>query len=283
MKIYNPQKNITVVEIPMSEIDKIDFATCKQPRQTLKAFYDGCEIKPDIICNGGFFNMATGESVFNYIDNKKVEHEDAAYRWGVGLINGKLKFGCIDQLNFDDFISAYPSLIELGQPINITWAKELDYKARRTILGYNDNTLFIVAVDSPGMNFKQMQDFMMSLNVTFAINLDGGGSTKILEKGNSITSTLYNRAVDNVVAVYLKKTIHRVQAGAFSKWENAEKLMNQIKNLDDTIGAGYKNAYIRKINGLFKVQIGAFSKKENAMKVVKDLKDKGINCFITTE
>jgi exopolysaccharide biosynthesis protein len=49
------------------------------------------------------------------------------------------------------------------------------------------------------------------MNINYALNLDGGGSTKILENGKSITSSLYNRPVDNVIAIYLKpKTIYRV-------------------------------------------------------------------------
>ena len=71
------------------------------------------------------------------------------------------------------------------------------------MLGYNDKTIYIVAVELPGLRFAEMQKVMKDLGCDYAINLDGGGSTKILEKGESATSTLYNRAVDNVFAIYL--------------------------------------------------------------------------------
>ena len=283
MKTYNPESYITVIEISKAEIEKIDFALCKQPRQTLKDFYDDCSTKPDIICNGGFFNMSDGTTVFNFKDENKVISNNPQYKWGIGITSGELVFGCVDNTQFTDFVSAYPPLVEDSKAISITYAKELDYKARRTMLGYNKDTVFIVAVELPGMTFKEMQKLMLELGCTFAINLDGGGSTKILDKdGKSITSTVYNRAVDNVVAVYLKK-IYRVQAGAFMLKSGSEKLLKQIKALDDKIGAGYKNAYIRKIGGFYKVQIGAFSKKSGAEKVKADLISKGINCFITCE
>jgi exopolysaccharide biosynthesis protein len=49
------------------------------------------------------------------------------------------------------------------------------------------------------------------MNIDYAINLDGGGSTKILKDGKSLTSILYNRSVDNVIAFWLKnKPIYRV-------------------------------------------------------------------------
>ena len=233
MKIYNPEKYITVVQIAKNEIDKIDFALCKQPKQTLRDFYDDQKDKPDIVCNGGFFALSTGETIFNFKDGGKTISNNPQYRWGIGIVNGELKFGCVDNEKFDDFVSAYPPLVEESKAIEITYSKELDYKARRTMLGYNDDTVFIVAVDLPGMKFSEMQKFMLNLGCTFAINLDGGGSTKILNKdGDSITSTLYNRAVDNVVAVYLKKqktTLYKVQVGAFSKKENAERLKSELK------------------------------------------------------
>ena len=232
MKTHYPENYITVIEIPKSEIEKIDFALCKQPRQTLRAFYDDCKTKPDIICNGGFFNMSDGTTVFNFKDGGKTITNNPQYRWGIGIVDGELKFGCVDNEKFDDFVSAYPPLVEEGKAISITYAKELNYKARRTILGYNKDTVFIVAVDLPGMCFSEMQKFMLNLGCTFAINLDGGGSTKVLNKdGDSITSTLYNRAVDNVVAVYLRKqkTLYKVQVGAFSKKENAERLKTELK------------------------------------------------------
>ena len=133
------------------------------------------------------------------------------------------------------------------------------------------------------MDFAQMQDMLIELGVAYAINLDGGGSTKILYNGESITSTMYNRAVDNVVAFYLKPTIiYRVQTGSFSLKANADKFCEKIRALPDKIGAGYAKAYVRKVNGTYKVQVGAFSVKSNAQKVVSDLKSLGYSCFITT-
>jgi hypothetical protein len=95
----------------------------------------------------------------------------------------------------------------------------------------------MLAVESPGMTFAEVQRVLLDLNVTHAIALDGGGSTKILQDGKSITSTLYNRAVDNVVAVFLKK-LFRVQVGAFTNYLYALAMLAKIRALPDNIGAG---------------------------------------------
>lgn len=80
------------------------------------------------------------------------------------------------------------------------------------------------------MNFSMLQDMLVNLKVQFAINLDGGGSTRVLNKGQLIVGASYSRPVDNVVAFYLaKKKIYTVQVGAFSKKENAENLLKELK------------------------------------------------------
>lgn len=280
MKVYkhSAYNYITIVEIPKDELQMIDMDICAEPRQTLKQYYNSCAIKPAIICNGGFFSMETGKPTFNYKDDNVLMSSDISHREGMGIINNSLTFGNMDMYNFEDFVSAYPVLIKSGQKVKITTATEINYKARRTILAYNGLYIYIIAIESPGMNFQQMQDFLISMNVDYAINLDGGGSTKILHNGESITSTLQNRAVDNVIAFYLKpKKIYRVQIGAFKTKANATNLLERVIKI-----SGYDNAFITKVNGMYKVQVGAFSNKQNAINMGNQLKAHGFNVFITT-
>ena len=287
MKVYKDStySYITVVEIPKNEIQQLDFGLCAQPTQTLSAYYKNCEVKPTILCNGGFFDFGggTGATCFNYIDDGEVIAQKPYLRTGMGIVNDQLIYGSLDEYNFTDFISAYPTLIVNGQKATIVDAKEINYKARRTILAYNNNNIYIIAIESPGMNFAQMQSYLLSLGVTYAINLDGGGSTKILQDGKSITSSLYNRAVDNVVAVYLKpKIIYRVQVGCFSNKKYADAFLKEIQGLPSPTGIDYKQAYLRQINKLWKVQVGAFTVRQNAVNILNDLKLKGYDAFITT-
>ena len=285
MKVYKHgiYDYITIVEIPKKRIKKIDFALCKEPKETLKAFYDRQEKKPDIIINGGFFNMSDGTTCFNYRDEGKNVSGWHWYTVGMGVVDGELKYGELSAENWVDFVTAYPPLIEDGKVCPTSIAKDIDYKARRSVLAYNADTVFLIAVESPGMTFRAVQDVLLAMGVTYAINLDGGGSTKILQDGKSITSTAYNRAVDNVVAVYLQEPLRRVQVGAFTNQLYALAMQVKIRALKDSIGAGYKNAYVRKIGNYYKVQVGAFSKDESAQRVVDDLMSKGYNAYITRE
>lgn len=101
-------------------------------------------------------------------------------------------------------------------------------------------------------------------------------------------ATTGNRAVDNVIAFYLKEEdkkeevvapsvstpLYRVQVGAYGSKTNANKMLAQVK------AAGYQGAYVRLVGNLYKVQVGAFSKRENATKLMNELKSKGFNAFI---
>lgn len=283
MNISKYNNYTTVIKIAFSEINKIDMALCKQPRETLESFYERQSVKPDVLINGGFFNMADGTTCFNYRDEEQQIHSTDAYQWGIGIIDEKtLKYGALNgRTDWRDFISGYPVLIDSYQKVNINFATELNYNARRSILAYDPNYVYIIAIDKPGMNFKAMQNMLVDLGVEFAINLDGGGSTRVLQNGKLITAEKANRPVDNVLAIYLnpekEKAIYRVQLGCYSQRANAEKMLEQIKAL----GGIYEKAYIKVVNKYFKVQAGAFTLKDNAEKVKKDLMARGYNSFIT--
>mgnify|MGYP002520983586 CR=1 FL=1 len=199
--------NVCVTIIPKWEIKRIDFDTCQQPAETLSAYYARQSEKPTILTNGGFFNMSTREPVFNYMDEGKAKATNAKYKWGMGIIGeNQLIYGELNSRRWRDFVSGYPNLLDDSQSIAITFAKEINYKARRTLLGYDDDFVMLVCVDNPGMNLIEAQAYMKKLGCKYAINLDGGGSTGMFVNGEKKTSSAYNRAVDNVVAIYTKGT-----------------------------------------------------------------------------
>lgn len=286
------QNNINVFKIKLSEIEKIDIASCTEPKETLSSYYNRQVVKPTLLSNGGFFAMSTGVPVFNLIDERVVKSYNSMYRWGIGIPSDhkSIEYGCIDyNTNWVDFISGYPVLLDSGNKCDFDYAKELNYKAKRTFIGYNDEYVFLGAIEGSGMTFPEMQDYLLKLGMKFAINLDGGDSTKILYNGDCMTNKSVNRPVDSVMAIYLKeentpiKTIYRVQTGAFRNKNNAIEYRDRIRALPDTINAGYANAYVRLVDGLWKTQVGAYSVKTNAERVVEDLKKKGFNSFITTK
>lgn len=71
------------------------------------------------------------------------------------------------------------------------------------------------------------------------------------------------------------KVLYRVQTGAFSKRENADRLLDKVK------AAGF-DTYMVKADGLYKVQVGAYANRANAERQKQKLEAAGFETFITT-
>lgn len=275
--------HVTVFEVPKKQLDHIDFALCKQPKETLKSYYKRQEKKPDLLSNGGIFHMADGATYFNFIDEGEVIAGWHWYNMGMGIVDGELKYGNVSAEKWTDFVSAYPPLVAEGKALPITFATENGGKKKRKVLAYNDSTVFLIEIWTPGMRFGEMQDMLIEMGVTHAINLDGGESTLTLADGVEVNSPVgtYRRPVDNVVALYLKKR-YRVQVGAWKTKKYAENRLKLIRALPDRIKAGYAGAILVYVDGWWKVQTCSMSTREAAERVEADLHSLGItDTFIT--
>lgn len=212
MKVYTDKiySYAHIVEINKSEIGKIDLAICKQPRETLGNFYKRQTVKPNVLINAGFFSMKNGETIFNVVDEGKEVSNHPSYKWGLGITSDHktLKYGSIADKsnNFIDFVTGYPPLVDNGKSC-APWkfANEINYKALRTMVGYNDTKIFVVNIDKPGLGFTAMANLMIRIGCKYAINLDGGGSSRCLVNGKVVNRPTENRAVDSVLAFYLNK------------------------------------------------------------------------------
>ena len=211
MKVYtHPDYSyIDVVEIPVEEIALIDIDICEQPRETLGHYYNRMEKKPEVLINAGFFNTKTYEACFSMIEDGQelLNHYDV--KAGLGVLKdqmNKLVYGTIDDSqNWHDFIAGYPVLVNNGQVLSsVSLGSEINYNALRSCIGYNDTTVFVVTVSKPGMKFEPLAKIMMKLGCAYAINLDGGGSSRMLVRGEVVNTPTENRSVDSVLAIYLK-------------------------------------------------------------------------------
>lgn len=207
MEVFHPSsyKYITIAKIRKDEVKKIDFDICKQPKETPDAYYKRVLKKPDVLTNAGFFSMTNGNTIFSVINETMVCSSNAGVNQGIGITgDNDVSFGKISDKKWRDFMSAYPPLIVDSKDAKSTLGKEIAYKARRTVFGYNDDYYFVICVDSPGMTFSQLKTLCLNLGCKYAVNFDGGGSTRMLVNGVRKTAVAYARPVDSVLAIYLK-------------------------------------------------------------------------------
>lgn len=217
----------------------------------------------------------------DFIDNQQVIADNPQWNsLGIGIdLHDNLTIGIQSDM-WKDFITAYPMLLNNGVFYYTPIASELNYKARRSIIGYNETSVFFIVIDNPGANFREAADIARRAGCIYAINLDGGGSTRMICGDQVYAAASYNRPVDNVIAVYCKQAesiIYRVQLGAFSNKTNAQVFCNKVK----AAGGFASFAFVIYKEPYYKVQVGAFKIKQNAEIAVKELREKGFNAFIT--
>ena len=211
MKVYtHPEYDyVKVVEVPYDEIQSIDIDVCEQPRETLSHYYNRMTKKPGVLINAGFFNTKTAEACFSLVDDGEEISSHYGVKYGLGTLSSdmtRLVYGIMDDgTDWHDFIAGYPVLVNNRVPItSVSWGSEINYNALRTCIGYTDECIIIVAVSKPGMKFIPLANLLADLKCIYAINLDGGGSSRLVVDGVVVNTPTENRSVDSVLAIYLK-------------------------------------------------------------------------------
>jgi len=107
------------------------------------------------------------------------------------------------------YIAGAGQIISNGAVDTSKWTNDTnlrDFRHPRTILGYNATDIFLITIDgrqanSVGMDFQEMADYLLSLGLTDAVNLDGGGSSTMVVNGAVVNtpSDGSERAILNAV------------------------------------------------------------------------------------
>ena len=195
--------------VPHSSIEAVAFEKCADPNETLGSYYSSKEKKPQIMINGGLFNMSTGHNVMSFVcDGKEQNYQNGFTGMGViGSDPAKLVYGTDKARKWKYFMTAYPMLVINGKANTVYGnASNLNYLTLRSAVGVReDGTLLILTVDKPGMTFAEMAKIFVEYDAQYAMNLDGGGSVRKMHENKVVNAPIENRPVDNVFCVYLKE------------------------------------------------------------------------------
>ena len=195
--------------VPHSSIKAVAFEKCADPKETLGSYYSNKEKIPQIIINGGLFNMSTGHNVMSFVcDGKEQNYQNGFAGMGViGSDPAKLVYGTDKARKWKYFMTAYPMLVINGKANTVYGnASNLNYLTLRSAVGVReDGTLLILTVDKPGMTFAEMAKIFVEYDAQYAMNLDGGGSVRKMHENKVVNAPIENRPVDNVFCVYLKE------------------------------------------------------------------------------
>ena len=215
MNEYMPFQTVRVNEytqldiIPFDSIQEVRFCKLAEPTEMLEHYYNRAENKPNIMVNGGLFDMRTGHNVMSFVSMYTEQNYKNGFV-GMGTTCYKaqtLQYGKDNEKEWRDFMTAYPMLVIDGKA-NKEYgnAKTLNYRTARTAIGVTETgNVLVLTVDKPGMTFEQMTAIFLQYHAVYAMNLDGGGSVRKLHNGKVVNNPSENRKVDSAFCVYLKK------------------------------------------------------------------------------
>lgn len=215
MNEYMPFQTVYVNEytqldiVPYDSIQEVRFCKLAEPTEMLEHYYNRAENKPNIMVNGGLFDMKTGHNVMSFVSMYTEQNYKNGFV-GMGTTCYKaqtLQYGKDNEKEWRDFMTAYPMLVIDGKA-NKEYgnAKTLNYRTARTAIGVTETgNVLVLTVDKPGMTFEQMTAIFLQYHAVYAMNLDGGGSVRKLHNGKVVNNPSENRKVDSAFCVYLKK------------------------------------------------------------------------------
>lgn len=215
MNEYMPFQTVRVNEytqldiIPFDSIQEVRFCKLAEPTEMLEHYYNRAENKPNIMVNGGLFDMKTGHNVMSFVSMyTEQNYKNGFVGMGTTCYNAQtLQYGKDNEKEWRDFMTAYPMLVIDGKA-NKEYgnAKTLNYRTARTAVGVTETgNVLVLTVDKPGMTFEQMTAIFLQYHAVYAMNLDGGGSVRKLHNGKVVNNPSENRKVDSAFCVYLKK------------------------------------------------------------------------------
>ena len=97
----------------------------------------------------------------------------------------------------------------------------------------------------------------------------------VYSQGKTIAEGILNKTIElNKVT---ESTYYRVVAGSFTKRDNAQKVVNDLKNKNYS---AFIDIYKTTKNTYYRVVAGSYSKIENAQNTVDNLRGEGFSAFI---
>ena len=169
---------------------------------TMGQWYERQSDKPDMIINASLWD---GKGAIGTIwqDGKLVRNEGTGFGFGINK-NGNFGFADPWSIEWQDYITGYPALVQNGNALSHEVdAYVMTSKTKRSVVAAAGNRLYLITSD--GLTVAALRTALVNFGVYHAINLDGGGSSRLIVNGKAVNSPTDNRKCPNAIAVWLKK------------------------------------------------------------------------------
>ena len=200
MAEFKQSSNAYIVSIGNDEIDKIDIV--QLGGRTMKQWYDKQTNKPDYMINASLWDDKGAIGTI-WQNGKLVRNEGNGYGFGINK-SGYFHFGNPWDTAWNNYITGYPALIKDGKimPDSVD-SYVMTSKNKRSVIASAGNNIYLITTN--GMTIAQLRKFLADNGYYNAINLDGGGSSRLMIADKAVNSPTADRIIPNAICVWLKK------------------------------------------------------------------------------
>ena len=193
------RNGLTAVSASRAEIRKVDIVQLNG--LTMYEWYDKQPDKPAIFINASLWDANKRPIGTIWENGKMVRDEGNGFGFGIAQ-NGGWTFAAPWDLKWMDYITGYPALIQDGKSKTDKVDNYVqNSKNKRSVIATAGDRLYFITADN--MTIAQLRKALLNFGVYHAINLDGGGSSRLMVNGRAINSPTDNRRCPNAIAVWL--------------------------------------------------------------------------------
>ena len=238
-------KNLTIVPIPTEKIRRVGIVDLGG--LTMGEWYARQEDKPDAMINGSLWD-SKGAIGTIWEDGQLQRNEGGGF--GIGEVGSGWAFGEPWEQPWENYITGTPALIRGGKATGDHMPLERDEVASTRRSAVCGAGLFLYLVTGQGLTLKEFTQQLQSFGMYQALNLDGGGSSRMMVRGDAINAPTDNRRCPNAVAVWLVKESDKETED--KKEEEGESKMKSIylspSTQENNVGAGSYGTEERRMN-----------------------------------
>lgn len=201
MADYTVHGSLCVVDIPTDSIRKIEIVQLGS--QTMGQWYNQQTDKPKYMLNASLWDE-NGPIGTIWLDGKLTRDEGSGYGFGVNK-NGDCGFADPWSVAWQDYITGYPSLIESGKPTTHRVDSYVQNAlTKRSCVANAAGHLYLITGES--LTVDDLRAELAAFGAYNAINLDGGGSSRLMINGNAVNHPTDNRCCKLAIAVWVNES-----------------------------------------------------------------------------
>ncbi len=197
MAEYKNINHLRVVDVPIHQIRKIEIVQLRG--KTMGEWYSAQADKPKYMLNGSLWD-SEGAIGTIWQGGKLVRNEGNGFGFGISKV-GSFGFGDPWAVGWQDYITGYPGLVINGAATALEVDSYVQHaRTKRAAIACAGQHLYLVTGE--GLSLDGFREELAVFGAYHAINLDGGGSARLMVDGKAVNNPTDNRRCPNAIAIW---------------------------------------------------------------------------------